>query len=158
MFYWRCWGGIQLLVLHIALLLHIYGEVLVWLILKPFRSHVVETVKGIVNVPRHGEVDFSFDIIQFQGESTIFFSFQIRLLLIMFLDYSHQVLGMLFADVFNSNIINLKAKWMGRHSWDHKPGVNLLWNHPSFANLSSNSWWAIIPASGKLYIPLETAT
>ena len=92
------------------------------LILKPLLLHVVETVEGVTDVPRYREVDFYFDVVPFLGESTIFFSFPIRCHLIMLLGYSHWVCGMLFADVFDSKIINYKAKldgalFVGPQTW-----------------------------------------
>ena len=74
-------------VFHIRLLLHNGGNILMWLVLKPCWSHVVETVESVVNISWHGQVDFSLDIIPFYGETAILFAVPIHHHLIMFLNY-----------------------------------------------------------------------
>ena len=63
-------------------------------------------MEGIVDVAGHGEVDFAFDVIPFQGETAVFFSLPICRHLIMLFNNSNQVICMLPSDVFDSEIIN----------------------------------------------------
>ena len=70
-------------------------------------------MEGIVDVARHGKVDFSFDIILFQGETAVLFSVPIRRHLIMLFDNSNQVICVLPSDVFDSEIINHEAELDG---------------------------------------------
>ena len=73
---------------------------------------MLEFVKGCCNVSWHGEVDGSFDIVQFECYPTVLeFASPIFSDAVVFADAVVEIISVLSADIFDSKIVDHKGKY-----------------------------------------------
>ena len=84
---------------------------LIWVVLGLFGSGMLEFVKGIFDIARHAEVTGMMGIVPFEVDATEAFAFPVNVnLLIMVTEVLDQMVGMLFANVFDTEVIDNKAE------------------------------------------------
>ena len=85
-------------------------SVVVWVVLGLFGSGMLEFVKGIFDVARHAEVTGMIGIVPFEVDTTKVFAFPVNVnFLIMVVEALDQMVSMLFADVFDAEVIHDEA-------------------------------------------------
>ena len=70
---------------------------------------VVETLEGICNISRHREFEFRVGVVPIQIQSKVAFALPITGDEIVLLEDSHEMFGMLFADVFCTKVVYTKS-------------------------------------------------
>ena len=89
----------------------LFGCGRIWVVLDLFGSGMLEFVKGIFDVARHAEVAGTMGIVPFEVDTTEAFAFPVNVnLLIMVVEALDQMVGMLFANVFDAKVIDDKAE------------------------------------------------
>ena len=81
-----------------------------WLILGAAWHCVVESDESLFYVDDHGEVDLVALIIPVEVNAKVAISFPIMVDGVMLLEDSHEVLRMLFANIFYSKVVNAKSE------------------------------------------------
>ena len=66
----------------------------------------LETIEGIRNVSRHGEMHTSLEIVPVEGESEIALAFSVFSDIIMLFNYTNQMIYVLLSKIFHSKIVD----------------------------------------------------
>ena len=103
----RCVDGVCELDFHAIL----FGSGRIWVVLGLFGCEMLEFVKGIFDIARHGEVAGMIGIVPFEVDTTETFAFPVNVnFLIMVVEALDQMVGMLFANVFDAEVIHDEAE------------------------------------------------
>ena len=102
-----CVDGVHQLDFHAIL----FGCGRIWVVLGLFGSGMLEFVKGIFDVAGHAEVTGMMGTVPFEVDAAEAFAFPVNVdLLIMVAEALDQMVGMLFANVFDTEVIDDKAE------------------------------------------------
>ena len=71
---------------------------------------MMETLEGICNISKNREVEFRVGVVPIQIQSKVAFALPITGDEIVLLEDSHEMFGMLFADVFCTKVVYTKSE------------------------------------------------